>query len=55
MTKLTFGVSILRQSDGSEEHLSSEEGLILEMLPSLSFYGGNLTLINMFDNNNFLR
>ena len=41
---LKFGASTLHQSDGSDE------GLILEMLPLLSFYSGNLTIINMFDN-----
>ena len=45
---LKFGASTLHQSDGSEE------GLLLEMMPSLSFYSGNSTIINMFDNITFL-
>ena len=45
---LKFRASTLHQSDGSDERL------ILEMLPSLSFYSGNSTIINMFDNITFL-
>ena len=40
---LKFRASTLHQSDGSDE------GLILEVMPSLSFYSGNSTIINMFD------